>query len=103
MLYLQVFALIFTHVLMSILCYLKCKDGVPDPKGLISASISSSAIVSANWEVREAIVSLTKGRWAYIHCRFLLVSRGHTLFLAQVLSILLLLQCVKGRLQWTDA
>ena len=42
---------------MSILRYFKPKDSLPDPKGSLSASMSSEAIASANGEVQEAMAS----------------------------------------------
>ena len=40
---------------MSIIRYLKAKDGLPDPSGSLSSSVSSRAITMANKEVRETI------------------------------------------------
>ena len=42
---------------MSILKYLKSKDGLPDPKGPLCMEISVSVIRSANQEVRKEIES----------------------------------------------
>ena len=36
---------------MSILNYFRPKDGLPDPKGLLSQGVSSRAIATANSEV----------------------------------------------------
>ena len=40
---------------MSILNYFKPKDGLPDPKGPLSQSLSSRAITAANNEVAKVI------------------------------------------------
>ena len=40
---------------MSILKYLKSKDGLPDPKGPHSMEIAGSAITSANREVQKKL------------------------------------------------
>ena len=40
---------------MSILNYFKPKDGLPDPKGPLSRSVSSRAIATANSEVEKVI------------------------------------------------
>ena len=50
-------ARVYTFAEMSILRYFKPKDSLPDPKGSLSASMSSEAIASANGEVREAMAS----------------------------------------------
>ena len=45
---------------MSILHYLRRKDGFSDSKGSLSDSITSAAKVSMNHEVQEALASVTK-------------------------------------------
>lgn len=40
---------------MSLLRYLKHKDGLPDPKGPLSSSVASRAIARANREVAELL------------------------------------------------
>ena len=42
---------------MSIRSFFKPKDGLPDPKGSLSSSLSSKAIALANKEVERAITS----------------------------------------------
>ena len=55
-------ARVYTFAEMSILRYFKPKDSLPDPKGSLSASMSSEAIASANQEVQEAMASSAKGK-----------------------------------------
>ena len=42
---------------MSIRSFFKPKDGLPDPKGSLSSSLSSKAIALVNKEVEKAITS----------------------------------------------
>ena len=50
---------------MALLRYLKRKDGLPDPNGSLSSTISSQAIASANHEVEEAMKNERKQRGSY--------------------------------------
>ena len=45
---------------MSILNYFKPKDGLPDPKGPLSQSLSSRAIAAANSEIAKVIGGAAK-------------------------------------------
>ena len=45
---------------MSIHQYFKPVNGLPDPKGLLSASISTAAIASANQDVQKVIGNYEK-------------------------------------------
>ena len=45
---------------MSIQCYLKPIDGLPDPRGSLSANLPSVAIVSANREIKKVTGSVRK-------------------------------------------
>ena len=42
---------------MALLHYFKPKDGLPDPRGVLSLSIPSSAIAQANMEVQKTVSS----------------------------------------------
>ena len=50
---------------MSLLRYLKQKDGLPDPKGSLSNEVPTLAIVRANWEVEAELVEEKKKRGPY--------------------------------------
>ena len=52
---------------MSLLKYLKLRDGLPDPKGSLSNSVASSAIAMANKEVEKEIAKKKK-RGPYKRC-----------------------------------
>ena len=47
---------------MSIQDYFKPRDGLSDPKGSLSTSISSADIASANWEVEKAMENTNKSK-----------------------------------------
>ena len=46
---------------MSLLHYFKKKDGLPDPKGPLSQSLSSRAISAANSEVAKVLSDSSSG------------------------------------------
>ena len=50
---------------MSIRRFFKPIDGLPDPKGSLSAAIPSAAIASANREVQKVMDSGNKKRGSY--------------------------------------
>ena len=50
---------------MSIRQYFKPRDGLPDPKGSLSTSMSSLVIASANREVEKALEAVSKKRGPY--------------------------------------
>ena len=49
---------------MSLLCYLKHSNGLPDPRGSLSTTISREAIAAANQEVQKEL-NATKKRGQY--------------------------------------
>jgi predicted RNA-binding protein YlxR (DUF448 family) len=51
---------------MSLLNYFQPVNGLPDPKGELSESISPEAIALANREVKKALSEKTKRRGSYI-------------------------------------
>ena len=50
---------------MSLLRYLKRKDGLPDPKASLNSKVPTWAIVRANWEVEVELVEQKKKRGPY--------------------------------------
>ena len=50
---------------MSLLRYLKRKDGLPDPKGSLTSEVPTQAIVRANREVEAELVEQKKKRGPY--------------------------------------
>ena len=50
---------------MSLLRYLKQKDGLPDPKGSLTSEVPTRAIVRANQEVEAELVEQKKKRGPY--------------------------------------
>ena len=50
---------------MSILKYLRPKDGLPDPNGSLSAVVNPQAIARANKEVEAVITAEKKKRGPY--------------------------------------
>ena len=54
-------ALVYPSVIkMSILKYLKQKDGLPDPRGQLSTTVSSGGIARANKEVALELAAATQ-------------------------------------------
>jgi len=49
---------------MALLKWLQPRNGLPDPRGSLSSSISSQAIAAANQEVEEAIRIASSGKQA---------------------------------------
>jgi len=49
---------------MALLKWLQSRNGLPDPRGSLSSSISSQAIATANQEVEEAIHTASSGEQA---------------------------------------
>ncbi len=47
---------------MTLLRYLKQKDGLPDPRGPLSTSIQSRVIARANREVEAELVEISKSK-----------------------------------------
>lgn len=45
---------------MSLLKYFKHKDGLPDPRGSLSATLPQRAISRANCEVQEELAEIVK-------------------------------------------
>ena len=53
---------------MSIRQYFNPRDGLPDPKGPLCNSVSSSAIAMANKEVEKELAAKKKKRGQYRRC-----------------------------------
>ena len=52
-------------LVMALFRYFKLQDGLPDPRGMLSTSILSTAIAQANHEVQEATGSKKKNQRPY--------------------------------------